>query len=811
MLSYAVPPPDSAPTLRVVDVAIDSRAGGGEAIWTYRPLTDIEVGDAVLVPLGVRWVIGFAIGFRTVTEEELGFSFRALRPVRQVVEGVGLPPPVVEAVRFVSEEYLCSLSVALSVASPPGARERIITTWRRTQLDLTEKISPLQSEVLKVVEETEDGLAESKTKKLSEGSLKALRLLEKEGLVERSIGISTLNDRPREAMLLRLTADEAKIERFLMKEGKRKPAQTLTLVKLQTAEQAVLPREEIKALCGVTDQTLKSLMSAGLLEVVQSEMVMARTPPVPNPRQQEAIDAIGQAVANKESTNFLVFGVTGSGKTEVFLRAAAEALKNGRQVLYLVPEIALATQAIAQLRERFGDRVAVLHSDLGTRERMDNWLRIRRGEASVVLGARSAVFAPLANIGLIIMDEEHEGSYKQETSPRYRSKAVARRLSELHHAPLVLGSATPSVESYWESKSGRCVLLELPQRAASAQLPTVEIDDLREGYRKNHPVILGESLQRHLTQTLERKQQAILFLNRRAYSPFLLCRDCGKQFMCPRCSVSLSYSRKDRMLRCHHCDYEMVPPEACPKCGGIRMQPMGVGTEKVEEQVSLLFPEARIARLDRDITRKKGALEDILARFRVGDLDILVGTQMVAKGLDFPNVTLVGVITADITLNLPDYRASERTYQLLSQVAGRAGRGQSAGHVVVQTFNPDHVALLAAQNHDYLAFYRDIRMERELAGYPPFKRLVNVLITGEDITHVRGASTRVAERLRQIPDAEVLGPVSAPIEKLQDRWRRHVLVKLPPDASSAPIGRALADLTAKTVQVLIDVDPNSLL
>ncbi|HWA83110.1 MAG TPA: primosomal protein N', partial [Fimbriimonadaceae bacterium] len=377
----------------------------------------------------------------------------------------------------------------------------------------------------------------------------------------------------------------------------------------------------------------------------------------------------------------------------------------------------------------------------------------------------------------------------------------------------VLGSATPSIESFQEAEREKLTLLSLPQRAATAQLPTVFINDLTAGFRSGHPAVLSPELHEKMSQTLARGEQTILFLNRRAYAPFVICRDCGYQMACPNCAVSLSYHRRDSKLRCHHCGFNIRPRETCPKCGGSRLNPFGVGTEKVEENVAQLFPHARVARLDRDVARRKGALEEILAAFRSGDIHILVGTQIVAKGLDFPNVTLVGVIAADISLNLPDFRASERTFQLLSQVAGRAGRGHAPGEVVIQTFNPQHVAVMAAQSHDYLGFFEALRQERESAGYPPYRRLVNIVLSGEHREAVVRAGEEIVQSLKSmpIPGKEILGPVDCPMERLQNRWRRHLLVKLPPLAPVSEVGLALAHFRAKGVQLVIDVDPYSLM
>lgn len=799
------------PRARVVDVAVEVRSGGSQALWTYLAASDYPVGSALLVPLGPRAVIGYALGCRDVTEADLGFPLSQLRPPFDVIAGLDLPATLLEAVKFVAHRYLCPISVALGAATPPGARERIVSTWTLTDGATPFELTPMQAEVLATLRSQGGMIAETKTRRLPAATLRVLRLLETKGLVAHRREAVPLPPPKAEQGLLRLTPDTERVDEFLRREGKRKPAQALTLMRLQTAGCPMLSRDEIKALCGVTDQTLRALVTAGFLDVVKDAARTPKPPPQPNAHQASALRVICQALVDRQPKSFLLYGVTGSGKTEVFLRCAAEALRIGRQVLYLVPEIALATQAISQLKDRFGERVTILHSDLPPGRRLDHWLRVRNGAAPVVLGARSALFAPLDNIGLIIVDEEHEGSYKQDTSPRYHVKSVALKLAELHRCPVVFGSATPSIETFFEAQQGVHDLLELPVRAASARLPEVFLDDLRVGYRQHQPVVLAPELKARIMATLGRSEQTILFLNRRSYSPSLSCRDCGLAFKCPRCAVSLSFSRQLRLLRCHHCDYEEVPPCLCPKCGGTKLSPIGIGTEKVEEAVATDFPTARVARLDRDISRKKGALEDVLTRFRAGDIDILVGTQMVAKGLDFPNVTLVGVIIADVTLNLPDFRASERTFQLLSQVAGRAGRGSSPGSVVVQTFNPEHIALEAARDHDYQRLFQELIEERRLANYPPFCQLVNVHVSGEELTEVRTTSHHVAERLRSLSGVEVLGPVASAIEKLQNRWRRHVLVKLLPGADVAPVGTALADLKPKRVNIAIDVDPYSMM
>ncbi len=802
-------------TLLVADVALDSRIAGKDAVYTYRLDARAAPGQALLVPLGTRSVVGYVLRCYDAAPEELEFSPEQLRPALGQIGGLDLPPELMALVGFVSEEYLCPVSVALGAALPPRVQDRLANRWTLDEERLAESPLPLsqvQSDVVDTLRKAGGSLLQGKERRFRAPTLKALRALRAKGIVRQSQELAEPDPARKGQALLRLAPDEVKVETFLKKHAKRRPAQALTVARLRELEHPALTPADIKALCGITDQTLRALTEGGLLEDVDLDREPVARPPEPNERQRLAIEAILDPLRKREHREFLLFGVTGSGKTEVYLRAAAEALRAGRQVLYLVPEIALATQAIAHLRGRFGRRVAVLHSELAPAERLESWRAVRAGNAAMVLGARSALFAPLKDVGLIVMDEEHEGGYKQETAPRYHAAALARFLAKAHGCPLVFGSATPSVERYFEAESGRIEFLSLPERAASASLPDVHVEDLTTGFRQGKPSLFTEELSSRLAATIERGEQAILFLNRRAYAPFLICRDCGKHFPCPNCAVSLAYSRKAGRLRCHHCGYQARPPDTCPECSGNRIRPFGVGTEKVEEAVAEAFPGVAVARLDRDVARKRGALEDVLARFASGDIQVLVGTQMVAKGLNFPNVTLVGVIAADVSLNIPDFRASERTFQLLSQVAGRAGRGKSLGHVVIQTFNPRHTAVSCAQSHDYAAFYDGIREERREAGYPPFVRLANVVVSGENRTAVVEAAGRACTLLNEaMPDARILGPADCAIERIAGKWRRHLLIKMPPGAPPAPIASALEALDPGDASVVVDVDPHSLM
>ncbi len=523
--------------------------------------------------------------------------------------------------------------------------------------------------------------------------------------------------------------------------------------------------------------------------------------------------AIASGITDHASRVALLFGVTASGKTEVYLDAIARTLDSGRGAIVLVPEIALTQQVVEIFSGRFGDEVAVLHSRLSDGEKHDEWRRLQDRQARVVVGARSAVFAPVDTIGLIVVDEEHEASYKQDSLPRYHARDVALERARLSGATVLLGSATPSLETYYATETGNIARLEMPERIDNRPLPAISLIDLREEMRE-HRSLFSRHLIERIGETLSAGRQTILFLNRRGYSQFVLCRDCGYVARCPNCAVSLTFHSSWGSLRCHHCDYQRGAPAICPSCSGTKIRGFGIGTERVEEEALKHFPNARIARMDRDTTSRKGAHASILGRFRRGEADILIGTQMVAKGLDFPNVTLVGVISADTSINMPDFRAAERTFQLMTQVAGRSGRGTDPGEVVIQSFCPEHYSLEMVVRQDYRGFYdREIEFRRELA-YPPFSRLANLVCSHDSSDSAREATQTLAETLQKvIPSGiQVIGPAPCPLARLKSQYRWHVVLRSPIDE---PLSDWIRDSVARLApgirrHLTIDIDPTSL-
>ncbi|MBE2145332.1 primosomal protein N' [Staphylococcus argenteus] len=495
--------------------------------------------------------------------------------------------------------------------------------------------------------------------------------------------------------------------------------------------------------------------------------------------QQRVYAAINEKIINQEQATFLLHGVTGSGKTEVYLQTIEDVLNQGKQAMMLVPEIALTPQMVLRFKRRFGDDVAVLHSGLSNGERYDEWQKIRDGRAQVSVGARSSVFAPFKNLGLIIIDEEHESTYKQEDYPRYHAREIAQWRSEYHHCPVILGSATPCLESYARAEKGVYQLLSLPNRVNQQALPDIDIVDMRTELSEGNRSMFSKDLREAIQLRLDRQEQVVLFLNRRGYASFMLCRDCGYVPQCPNCDISLTYHKTTDLLKCHYCGYQETPPNQCPNCESEHIRQVGTGTQKVEELLQQEFEGARIIRMDVDTTSKKGAHEKLLTEFEKGNGDILLGTQMIAKGLDYPNITLVGVLNADTMLNLPDFRASERTYQLLTQVAGRAGRHDKAGQVIIQTYNPEHYSILDVQKNDYLTFYRQEMEYRKLGKYPPYYYLINFTISHKEMKKVMEASQHVHKILLQhlTEKALVLGPSPAALARINNEYRFQILVK----------------------------------
>jgi primosomal protein N' (replication factor Y) len=593
--------------------------------------------------------------------------------------------------------------------------------------------------------------------------------------------------------------------------------------------QAPIPAAELLRQISLDNQTLRALVKRGLVELREEavqrdphgdEQFLATGNLELNPEQVVALDVVRQALESPQDARpILLHGVTGSGKTEIYLQAIRGALERGRSAIVLVPEISLTPQTVERFKGRFAegqDLVAVLHSHLSQGERHDEWHKINSGRARIVIGARSAVFAPLKNLGLIVVDEEHESTYKQEEAPRYHARDVAVVRAKIEKCVVLLGTATPSLESYHNATTGKYVLSTLTQRVDQCQMPLMRIVDLRQERRKQKAAtILSEKLRAAMAERLEKKEQTILFLNRRGFSTSLICSECGEARNCPNCSVALTFHRNVARLSCHLCGHTAAVPKKCPACGKDGLIYSGFGTEKVESTVAQAFPGAVVRRMDADSMTRKGAYRDTLLSFRAGKIDILVGTQMIAKGLHFPNVTLVGIINADLALHMPDFRAGERTFQLLTQVAGRAGRGETPGEVFVQTFTPFSPSIQFARHHDFAGYFQQELEFRERCDFPPFKHAVLVTVRSAHEARAKFSAETLARRLKENIGSEfILGEATpAPLEKLQGQFRFHILMR---GAAIVRLSRLVRETLDKLpfpedVTVAVDVDPYQLL
>ncbi|MGI4788759.1 MAG: primosomal protein N' [Janthinobacterium lividum] len=836
---------------KYADIVVQIEVAGLPQPLTYAipPTLTLAVGEAVLVPFGAQTAAGYIVGLKDDCPVDMAAK---IKPVTAKIENA---PTFDEGLRdlalWVTEQTLCDWRDALRLIVPDVMSSQIKTTLTLAE-DWDDRLAGSRAASQRDLAAALAALGgTSEPGKLAKalGLTKpgpALLELRKKGIVTEERSVRQPPARRKMARLLRLAispdvaAEEAgRLERS----GAARQAKLLRALMAAESESkaAKMPMSGL-AVGASAGAAAKALAEKGLANYTEVPMrrdpfqffgfVAGNAPPLTDAQAQAAAQ-IGRHILARDGRTMLLLGVTGSGKTEVYLDAVAQTLASGRTALILLPEIGLTAQVLDLFKARFGaDEVAVLHSALSLGERHDEWRRIQSGEARVVVGARSAVFAPVPDLGLIILDEEHDGSYKQDSSPRYHARDAAQFRASQTGAVVVLGSATPSLESYYKAQIGEYDLVSLPERIDNRPLPPVSVIDLREemkppptpilkkGETKSEPPprsVFGADLAQSLADCLARREQAILFLNRRGFASFLLCRDCGFTFHCPNCDVSLTYHHAGRYLQCHHCDYKQRAPDCCPKCQGLRLRPFGLGTEKVEDAVHQQFPAARTLRMDRDTMSRKGAHAETLRSFKRHEADILIGTQMVAKGLDFPNVTLVGVVSADMALNIPDFRAPERTFQLLTQVAGRAGRGKIPGTVIVQTFSPEHESIQFAARHDYLGFYESAIAQRQELSYPPFSQMANIVFTDESEDEARKRSYRLTNILRAVlkPESpiQLLGPVACPLSRLRGRYRWHLALRAPSKPELLTLLRTgIAQMTpSERSGMTLDIDPLTML
>ncbi|WP_187986354.1 primosomal protein N' [Listeria marthii] len=728
----------------------------------------IRPGMRVSVPFGNRKIQGFVIALGE-TEEN---------PKLKGIDGVMDLAPVLneelmELGDWLAEDTLSFRVSAYQAMLPAALRAK----YEKYFLRLDEENEELE-QLFEGYETLDWKVAEAR------GLLKQIGKWVREGSVEVVYQVKNkiTNKKVRVVSCLKAPHQLAEIIEDMPKNAK---AQSRVLAFFQAFEGTEITAVDLKKQAETTDTTIKKLADLGLLTI--QEKIISRDPYENHqfekseslqllPDQQTACEKINAA---KEQETFLIHGVTGSGKTEIYLQTIEAKLKEGKEAIVLVPEISLTPQMVERFKSRFGSEVAVLHSALSSGEKYDEWRKIERKEARVVVGARSAVFAPFENLGIIIIDEEHEASYKQEDNPRYHARDVAIWRATKYQCPVVLGSATPSLESFARAKKGVYTLIELPSRVNDRAMPEVNVVDMREELRKENRTEFSTELLEKIKDRIVKKEQTVLMLNRRGYSSFVMCRDCGYVVECPNCDISLTYHQSSNQMKCHYCGHEERVPQKCPSCEGEHIRYFGTGTQKVEESLTKLIPEARVIRMDVDTTRTKGAHEKLLNSFRNHEADILLGTQMIAKGLDFPDITLVGVLNADTMLHLPDFRASERTFQLLTQVSGRAGRHERTGEVVVQSYNPEHYSIEFAKKHDFIGFYNHEMQLRKIGSYPPFYYLTMINVSDENEMKAIRTIQEMAQFLRGKlgPDAVILGPVPSTITRIKNKYRYQCIIK----------------------------------
>jgi len=778
----------------------------------------VRSGSRIVVPFGPRKLTGVILHCH---DEQPAVATR--EALRLIDSEPVLDADLLALGRWIADYYCAPLGEVLRTMLPLAAEIRRGKIWSLTDVgrDAARQL---------VLEASAEDPAAVVLRQLERRPLSAAYLAKVLPLADKAIialerrGFIVAEQVQMERDPLRAPADRLRIELS------DKPLE-LTGVKLRKAERELHAflelhpgshnLKDLEATVKNASPAARALVRKGLITIKREPVPAAPSAVSPrhtlNPPQQAAFEGIRAAIQRNEFHIFLLYGVTGSGKTEVYLNAIEAVLAEGRSALLLVPEIALTPAVAGQFLSRFGDRVAILHSAFTDAERSDQWRRIRSGAASVVVGTRSGVFAPIANLGLIVVDEEHDGSYKQEETPRYNGRDVAIVRARAAGACVILGSATPSLESRYNAERGKYALLELPGRIAERPMPAVKLIDMRQEFLETRKqAVFSRELLDALAKRLENREQTIVLLNRRGFSSFVACRSCGERIQCVNCAVTLTFHKRDYRLLCHYCGYAQKVPNLCPKCSGEHLYFLGLGSERVEEELHHAFGAARIARLDRDTVTGKRQYESILRDFREGHYDILVGTQMIAKGHDIPNVTLVGVISADTGLGMPDFRAAERTFQLLTQVAGRAGRGSVPGIVLIQTINPDHYAVRLAALQDYPAFYQKELAFRRALRYPPFSAMANILLRSVQKETALRMSSELAVLLTPSPEKlKILGPAEAPVPRLKNEYRYQFLIKA---ASRKALGELLERIRCFAQEhkwgataLVIDVDPLSLM
>ena len=749
----------------------------------------IKTGIRVIVPFGKnRMLEGYIIEIRDYSEVNPD-KLKAIAQIPDLSEIFNIEQ--IELAKWMCEEYMCSMKDAIQCIMPTDIKmkENKFVVLNNIEESTIFPLNSTEKAIVDIIKENKGKIALNKLNKIMAVNIvNTLRKMISSSIIYiESSMIQNVKDKFIKIIKLNITVNETDSIINSIKKNKALISQIKVLEILKEKNCGVSQKELVETY-GCSRSSIVTLINKGI--ILSTDIIYYRDPyyqmdfdktlrPVLTYEQQLVLDNIkSQFRAGNKS--YLIHGVTGSGKTEVYMNLIESVIMNGKQGIMLVPEISLTPQTIERFKGRF-DHVAVIHSKLSAGEKYDEWKRIREGKVDVVVGVRSAVFAPLKNLGIIIIDEEHENSYKSDITPKYHARDVAYKRCSIENAMLVLGSATPCIETYYEAQNGKYIICNMQRRVENRKMPQLQIVDMREEIITGNRTIFSRKLYEEITKALKTKNQIILFLNRRGFSTFVSCRKCGLVMKCPKCDVSLTYHMDKNMLNCHYCGYSIKSPNICPSCKSNYIKYFGVGTQKIESEVKKYFPDARVLRMDMDTTSRKGSHFKIYNEFKNRDADILIGTQMISKGLDFPGVTLVGIIAADQSLNIPDFKACERTFELITQVAGRAGRGSDDGKVIVQTYDPEHYSIKSAVEHDYLGFYNKEILIRKTFKYPPFSSLVSIIISSkieqEVISSINIITAKIKGIINPQYDMIILGPSPAPIPKINSYYRWQTIVK----------------------------------
>ena len=814
-----------------VNVIVDVPIKDADKGFTYKVpeafLLLIKPGMRVTVPFGRKHVEGFIID---ITKEiPTNMSISQIKSIINIIDATPvLNNESIQLGRWMTDRYFTRLATAYQAMLPSGikskATKRIFCDLSPEQIQ-TLTITDSQRELLNYLA-FEKHIKESQIFDKFANSEIDLEKLKKLGYIKEITGYKT---KSKPQLIQYITWNHSvEIEKVqeLFKKAKRQYQIAKFLIEHNYIEGTNdgIAITELEQELGSVRHAIKAM--AYKEYIIVSEMEIKRVPndiiyqdfqrPTLSIEQQRSFEAIINSVRNHRNDTFLLYGVTGSGKTEVYLKVIDAVINEGKQAIVLVPEISLTPQIVVRFKKWFGESVAVMHSRLSNGERYDEWRRMKDGEAKIVVGARSAIFAPFSNLGLIVIDEEHETTYKQEETPRYDAREIAIFRAKWHSCPVILGSATPSVESYYLATTSKYRLLTLNKRVHNQIMPDMKIVDMRKELAANNHHIFSRELQSELENSLNNKYQSILFINRRGHSNFVICRSCGQVSYCPYCNITLTYHQREHNLQCHYCNHQKNQFEICESCGSDQVNLFGIGTEKIEQELKLLFPKARVLRMDVDTTKKKGEHQRLIEQFQNGHADILIGTQMIAKGLDFPNVALVGVISADTALNLPDFRSSEKTFQLITQVGGRAGRHQVPGKVIVQSYNPDHYSIRYAVKYEYEEFFEKELSTRKQLGYPPFSRLILFTFSHTSEIIAKQFAKQFASCIEESSKMQevttfILGPSPATLSKIKNRYRYSLILKYASWQETAKVvRRSLENMqtVADKSQVIINIDVN---